>query len=103
MYISYALFPLLRASFMKLLYTLLTVRVNEPVCHLEELEAPQAPPLRAARTPRTLTTAKLCLAKLLGCLSVVTELSYHAKHAAVPKLLSVYLSKVINDVSFRGN
>ena len=28
MYISYALFPLLRASFMKLLYTLLTVRVN---------------------------------------------------------------------------
>ena len=23
----------------------------EPVCHLEELEAPQAPPLRAARTP----------------------------------------------------
>ena len=28
-----------------------TVQLHEPVCHLEELEAPQAPPLRAARTP----------------------------------------------------
>ena len=63
-----------------------SVHNYEPVCHLEELEAPPAPPLRAARTPRTLTTAKLCLAKLLGCLSVVTEVCL-AKHAEVPKLL----------------